>query len=243
MSSSSDARIAQHMVPGLAPVVVLPADAAGDAAGLETPELRVGQWTRLGGRSVLGDAVTESLLAGIAAEARDAARAQGYAVGWAEGRRAAAEAAAEEEARRAAVHAEAEARREAEHRAAVDLLGRAGEEVRSLLAQLAARIEDQAAAVAWAVTREVVGHAAAGLPPADVVARVLQVLPATPVARVRLHPSVAGDAAVRELGDRGLEIVADASLDPTDALVEGTDGSVTDLRVSEALERVREVLS
>lgn len=207
------------------------------------PELRVGQWTRLGGRTVLGDAVTESLLGGIAADARDAARAQGYAVGWAEGRRAAAVEAQDAEQRRAAIHAEAEVRREAEHRAAVDALARAAEDVRRQLHGLVTSIEEQAAGLAWAVTAEVVGHAVRTLGDADVVARVLQVLPLSPVGRVRLHPSIARSAAVIELTDRGLEVVADPALGPADALVETPDGAVTDLRIDEAMARVREALA
>ncbi|GAA1540794.1 hypothetical protein [Nocardioides humi] len=210
---------------------------------LRLPELRVGTWTRLGSGSVLGDEVTESLLDGIATQTRDAARAQGYAVGWAEGRRTAAERAAVEETERAAVHAEAEARREAEHRAALDALGRAAEEVRGLLDELARAVEDQAVDLAWSLTTTLIGAQVARLGPKDVVARVLQVLPPGAVGRVRLHPSAASSAAAQDLVDRGLEVVADPALGSVDALVEGVDGSVVDLRVREAMARVREVLS
>lgn len=207
------------------------------------PELRVGRWTRLGGTSVLGDAITESLLDGIATEARSAAQAQGYAVGWAAGRRAAAEQAAADDAARAARHAEEEALRAAEHRAAMAELGRAAEHVRALLGDLASAIEEQATDLAWVLTAEVVGITVASLGPADVVARVLQVLPPAPVGRVRLHPTVAGSDAAQDLVTRGLEVVADVSLGTADALVESTDGAVVDLRIDEAMARVREVLS
>ncbi|GAA3531212.1 FliH/SctL family protein [Nocardioides daeguensis] len=206
------------------------------------PELRVGTWTRLGSDSVLGDQVTESLLDGIATQARDAARAQGYAVGWAQGRRTADQQAAVEEAKRAVIHAEAEARREAEHRAALDALGQAAEQVRGLLDDLARSVEAQATDLAWALTTAVVGAQVAHLGPQDVVTRVLQVLPPTPVGRLRLHPSAAASPAAQDLAERGLEVVADASLGPIDAMVEGTDGSVVDLRIDEAMSRVREVL-
>ncbi|MDQ6523500.1 hypothetical protein RB608_07825 [Nocardioides sp. LHD-245] len=209
----------------------------------DLPELRVGTWTRLGGDTVLGDAVTESLLAGLATDARDAARAQGYAVGWAEGRRAAAEQAAGEEAVRASAHAVAEERREAEHRAALDALGRAAEQVRGLLDDLVRTVEDQATALAWSLTTTLIGTQVARLVPADVVARVLQVLPPAPVGRVRLQPAVAASPAAQELVSRGLEIVADPALGPADALVEAVDGSVVDLRIREAMARVREVLA
>ncbi|GAA4810449.1 FliH/SctL family protein [Nocardioides caeni] len=225
MSSSSDARGAT--------TVTVPA----------LPELRVGTWTRRGGDTLLGDEVTESLLAGVAAETRDAARAQGYAVGWAEGRRAAAEEAAEEASRRASVHAAAEARHELEHRAALDALATAARDVRGLLDGLAAAVEHQATDLALALVTELVGQAVAIATPADVVARVLQVLPPAPVATVRLHPSVAAAAAAADLADRGLVVVADARLDRADALVETDSGAVTDLRIAEAMARVREVLS
>lgn len=210
---------------------------------IELPELRVGTWTRLGGDSVLGDRVTESLLDGIATEARDAARAQGYAVGWAQGRRTAAEQAAVEEAKRAAIHAEAENRREVEHRAALDALGQAAEQVRGLLDDLARAVEDQASELAWALTTTLVGDQVARLGPKDVVTRVLRVLPPGPVGRVRLHPVAAASPAAQELVERGLEVVADPTLGSIDALVEGVDGSVVDLRVGEAMTRVREVLA
>lgn len=209
---------------------------------LAHPELRVANWTRLGGSAVLGDAVTESMLDGLAVKAQEAARAQGYAVGWAEGRRAAAEQAAAEEATRVAHHAAAEDRREAEHRAAVDALGRAAEQVRGLLGDLAAAIEEQATDLALALTAEVLGARVASATAADVVVRVLQVLPPAPVGRVRLHPSLVASGAVQDLTERGLEVVADPSLGRADALVEAPDGSVTDLRVGEAMARVREVL-
>ncbi|MFJ9315112.1 hypothetical protein ACIRN4_13030 [Pimelobacter simplex] len=212
-------------------------------AALPLPELRVGTWTRLGSSNVLGDPVTESLLGGIAAEARDAARAQGYAVGWAEGRRAAAAEAAVEEARRVALHTEAETRREAEHRAALDALGGAAEQVRGLLDDLARAIEAQAVDLAWSLTTTVLGLQVAKMGPQDVVARVLQVLPPAPVGTVRLHPSVAGSSAAQDLLSRGLDVVADAGLGSADAVVEAVDGSVVDLRVREAMARVREVLA
>lgn len=207
------------------------------------PELRAGRWTRLGGQSVLGDAITESLLDGIASEARDAAKAQGYAVGWAAGRRAAAEQAAADAAARAARQAEDEARRADEHRAAVEALARAAEQVRGLLGDLAASVESQATELALALTAELVGIRVADMEPADVVARVLQVLPAAPVGRVRLHPSLISAEAVQDLLARGLDVVTDPSLGPADALVESTDGAIVDLRIDEAMARVRQVLA
>lgn len=216
---------------------------AGVVSVPELPELRVGRWTRLGVNSVLGDAVTESLLDGIATEAREAAQAQGYAVGWAAGRRAAAEQASIEDAARRERDAAEEERREVAHRAGLAALGEAAEQVRGLLGDLTDAIEAQTTDLAFALCAELVGIRVASLGPADVVARVLQVLPAAPVGRVRLHPSLLDADAVRDLAAHGLEVIGDAGLGPADALVESGDGAVTDLRINDALARVREVLS
>lgn len=217
------------------------ADEAGPVAGLSTPELRSGQWTRLGDASVLGDQVTESVLGDVADRVRAAATAEGYSVGWAQGTRAAAAAAAEAARLQALEHTAAEARREAEHRAAVAALGRAADEVRSHLRGLARTIEEQATTLAWAITEEILGREVAAVGSADVVRRVVDVLPVSALARVRLHPDVARSSEVRDLVERGLDVVADAALDPADALVEW-DGAVVDLRIDEARARVREVL-
>lgn len=206
------------------------------------PELRTGTWTRLGGGSVLGDAVTEGMLGGLAERTRAAARAQGYAVGWAEGRREADRQADAKAALLAEQHAAAEARRDAEHRAAVEALGQAAADVRALLGRLSAAVEEQATDLAWALTEAIVGVEVESLSAADVVRRVQRALPAEPVGTVRLHPAVAASVDAAELRELGLRVTADASLGPADALVDA-DGAVTDLRISTALERVREVLA
>ncbi|MCL2541341.1 MAG: flagellar assembly protein FliH [Nocardioidaceae bacterium] len=208
---------------------------------LAMPELRRGEWTRRGGAAVLGDAVTESLLADLAATTRDAAQAQGYAVGWAEGRRAAAERADAEASRVAAGRAQEDVVRRQEHAAAIEALAQAGEQVRGLLADLASAIESQSSALALTLTEELVGHEVRGTTGADVVARVLRLLPDGPLATVRVAPGVVESAAAQDLVARGVRVVADGSLDRADALVEA-DGGVTDLRVAEGLARLREVL-
>lgn len=214
----------------------------GTLTEIDMPELRAGEWTRYGDGSLLGDAVTERVLGGIAEEARAAATAQGYAVGWAQGRReaeqAAALAAAAAEKRRQAE----EDRRDSEHMEALAALARAAEDVRDLLAGLCHRVESEGTALAWAVTEALVGREVRSLTGPDVVRRVLAVLPPNPVCTVRLHPDIVDSAAVAELRDRGLEVVTDRTLSRGDALVE-SDGSVIDLRIDEALNRVREALS
>jgi flagellar assembly protein FliH len=209
----------------------------------DIPDLRTGDWTRLGGSRVLGDDVTEGALGVLADRARRAARAQGYAVGWAQGRREARDRAAEDAEVAAELARRAEEQRETEHRAVVEALSLAAEELRAAVAEVCARIGDQATELALAVSEELVGRelATAADPGADVVRRVLAVVPEGAAPQVRLHPSVAAAPAVADLAERGLVVVPDAGLEPHDAVVEADD-SVFDLRIPAALDRLREVL-
>jgi flagellar assembly protein FliH len=204
------------------------------AIPLPLPDLPAADWADTGelARTVLGE---------IAETARSEAQAQGYAVGWARGRRdgqAAATAAAEkaEHARR-----EAESRREDEHRAAVTALRQAAQQVRGLLTELCTSIEEQGTDLAWAITETLLARELTAVGEADAVRRVLSVLPGSPTATVRLHPSVAGSVEAAELKDAGLVVVADPALDLADAVVT-SDGAVTDLRIADAMDRLREVL-
>jgi flagellar assembly protein FliH len=205
-------------------------------------ELRSGDWTRLGDSAVLGDAVTEHTLAGLAAEASAAARARGYATGWAEGRRAAAAELHEATEALEAQHRAEEQRREDEHRLAVAALARAAAQLDAAVADVCARVESHVVEVAMALTEELVGHelAVAETPGLDAVRRALALVPGEPVTRVRVSTedpitpemsAVAGTAVV----------VADPALRRGDAVVE-TAEAVVDARVSSALDRVREVL-
>jgi flagellar assembly protein FliH len=243
MSSSSD-----RFVDGIAPLgsvtvaPVVPSDQVGEVAALPTPELRTGVWTRHGDANLLGDPVAESLLGEVATAARAAAEAQGYAVGWAQGRREAAAEARRTAAEVAARQAEAEARREAEHAEAMLALARAADEVHGLLGSMCARVEERATDLAWTLVEELVGREVSVVTSADVVRRVLRLLPPGILATVRMHPDIAAGAAAVELEELGLKVVADASLARADALV-SYDGAVIDLRVGSALERVREALA
>ena len=220
---------------------VVRAAAPADLRVAERPDLRTGVWTRLGHDRVLGDDVTEATLGRLAERTRTAARAQGYAVGWAEGRREAlaeaahAEVAADEERRRA------EQRREGEHRLALESLTRAADELSRAMELVCTRVGDQATGLAFEVASALLDRELTLDPVFDVVRRALAVLPPGEVARVRLNPAVAASPALAALTDRGVRIVADADLFPGDAFVE-TDTAVIDLRVSAALERLREVL-
>lgn len=211
--------------------------AGRDVAGLRMPELRPGTWARLERDDTGGDEVTDLLVDRLTGTARASARAQGYAVGWAEGRRDADAAALAEAEAAARAAAEREQGRDAEHAAAVAALRLAAEELREQAEAVCARVDAQASALALELVRELVG--AVTPDPAHVVARVTGLLPEGPVCSVRLHPDVA--AAADDLRDLGVAVVGDPALDRADAVVQGEDHLV-DLRVDEAIARLREVL-
>ncbi len=223
---------------------VLRGELAEAVGPLSTPQLRTGAWTRFGGERTLGDPVTEDVLSALAETTRTAARAQGYATGWAEGRREAAAEAATHRAELEAMTREAEARRQAEHEQALAALQRAAALFSQQTAATAAEVEDHALGLACELTEALVGRELAGAedPVADVVRRVLAALPQGLPVTVRLAPHVAGHPDVAALAAQGIAVVADAGLEPHDALLETTAEAV-DLRVSTALARVREVLS
>lgn len=218
--------------------------AAGAYRTLPMPELRSGLWTRFGDTGVLGDEVTEQALAGLAESTRSAARAQGYAVGWAEGRREAAHLARQRAAEVAEARRADDERREAEHRARLATLEQAAARLSAAVAGTCATIEAQASELAWELTRALVGHelrCAGEQAGPDVVRRVLAVAPERP-AQVRLHPTHVDDDVTAALAGHGLRVVADATLDAGDAVVETTD-QVVDLRLGAALARLAAVLA
>ena len=210
----------------------------------ERPDLRQGRWTRLGDERILGDEATEAVLGRLAERTRAAAQAQGYAVGWAEGHQAALRRGAEEAA---VITAEAERRelaREQEHQAAQATLRRSAAALSGSATEVADRIAAQATELALEVIGTLLGHelAATTDPGAAVIARALAVLPNDPTTRVRLHPAIAASAGSADLLADGVAVVADATLDHHDVIVE-TDTSVIDLRISQALARLQEALS
>lgn len=187
-------------------------------------------------------ALAQTLLGTLAADAREQGYQDGFALGRTEAR-AELEAAAEAEAAQAlAVRRVTEERQAEEHAAAVAALASAATQVRSLVEELTARIEEQATTLAFALVETIMAREIATATPADVVRRVLQVLPPTATATVRLHPSIVSTGVVQDLLALGLVVVADDALEPADALVE-SDGSVVDLRIGAAMQRVREVLA
>jgi flagellar assembly protein FliH len=197
---------------------------------LTTPELRAGTWTRFGADSVLGDAVTERTLSALAESTRSAARSQGYAVGWSEGQRAA-RAEAAETARLVDAERRAEdAVRAAEHRDALDALRSAAARLHDAVGTAVARVDEHASALTLALTETILGFAAADL---DTVRRGLSLAPPDGLVALRVHPDDVVPCEVR--------LIADPGLARGDVLAE-YDDHVLDLRISTALERVREAL-
>ena len=231
-STSSDGVVARH----------LPADA------LKSPdhgtELRLGEWTRLGSGGVLGDAVTEAILGGIAERSHQAARAQGYAIGWAEGRRVAL-ARAEEEAEAVRREAdEARAGRDAEHRHAMAALDAAAQELGARLQEAVDALAEQAVHAALELTRAVLGRevATAADPGADAIRRAMAMVDPTVPVTVRLHPEDRATLDPAVLEGRTVTVVDDPALARGDAVAE-TEDILVDATIAAALERVREVLT
>ncbi|MDP3890243.1 FliH/SctL family protein [Nocardioides sp.] len=248
MSSSSEPHPTTR--PATRPVAaVVTGAAAASAVVPSSPELRTGLWTRLGGHGVLGDTATEESLALLAERTRAAAQAQGYATGWMEGRREAAAAARVEAAEVEARAASAEAQRATEHRAALAALQQAAQRLHDVVGEVCAQVEESATGLALALTSEILDREL-GLsadPGADAVRRALRLLPPSGMVRVRLHPDDLSSPAVEaataaSLSGCGVTLVGDPGLARGDAVVEADD-HVVDLRISTALERLREVLS
>lgn len=220
----------------------------GGAAGarpLYHHELRTGDWTRYGDGTVFGDPTTEHTLANLADNVRAAAQAQGYATGWAEGRRKAEAEARQTALETAAAIADAESRREAEHRAVVAAWELATQRLHDAVENARVSMVERGTNLAFEVVRELLGRelgdddAAA----ANAVSRVMAAIPDTEnLVAVHLPPSTMSASAAEALIELGVRIVADTTLGPADAVVEAAD-HVVDLRLSSALDRVREVLA
>ena len=206
-------------------------------------ELRSGNWTRLGDQGVLGDKVTEEMLSDIAARAKTAAQAQGYAIGWAEGRRAAEEQGRAEVARLYVEATAQEERRQKEHEATIEALRTAIAEVRAAASSVCDAVESQATDLAIRLTEAIIGRELkiAVDPGADAVRRALQLLPDESLVTVHMNAEDLHTTDTTVLTSLGATMVADATLGRGDVVVVADD-HVVDGRVDEALARVQGVL-
>ncbi|MCM0622565.1 FliH/SctL family protein [Nocardioides bruguierae] len=223
---------------------VLRGAGAAGADALRTPELRSGEWTRFTDEAALGDRVAEDILGSLAGDVREAARAQGYAIGWGEGRRAAAAEHQRVVAELAQAADEAEQRRAAEHRSAVLALAAAARRLDEELAARVVQVEEQSLGLAHELTALLVGHelAVAEDPTGDLVRRALTLQPVGSPVTLRLAPGQLAPEHRALLAEAGVGVTEDHALAPGDALVE-SPRQVIDLRISTALERIREALS
>lgn len=176
----------------------------------------------------------------------EAARAAGWSAGWAAGSRAAAEAATNQRHAIDEVERAREAERAARAQAALVVLRRAVEAVSQqvipVLAKVADLLDDGAVTLAEVVLGRELSDADDGARLA--LARALSLPPEVGVHTVRLHPldlQVLIDAGVMDELPAGVELVADRTLVPGDAMAEFPDGYL-DARVSTAIARARRAL-
>lgn len=171
--------------------------------------------------------------------AQESARVSGYAAGFAAGSRAAAESTRllQEQLRDQA--AAAEAARDAQHRAAVLTLERAARAAEARVLPVLDEARALLHSLAFDLARAVVGHdlADAETSARGALHRALAVPHDVRTQTVRLHPSDL--ATLRAAGTDdvdGLELVADPSLSPGDA-VSTFEGGFFDARIQSAFER------
>jgi flagellar assembly protein FliH len=219
----------------------LPVDAVTTAD--TSADLRGGTWTRLGGTSVHGDQVTETLLSGLAQQSREAGRAQGFAAGWVDGRRGSQAGIAASHQAQLKAFDEQTRRTVAGQQSASSALAMAVRKVEGAVQHLNEDLAEQAVELALQIAEAVLGRELATIddPAADAMRRALTEVPVDVSVTVRLHPADRAGLDASVLGDRVATFVSDASLSRGDAVVEMETGLV-DARVGPALARVREVL-
>src|SRR4051794_26723436 len=179
---------------------------------------------------------------------RAEAQSAGYASGWAQGRRE-----AELAAGAARDQADAEARQAAAAQAAraqqaLIAVAGAAAQLEQRMVPTTAELEELIMTTAFAIAESVIGRelASATEPGRDAVARALALTPTDRPVTVRLHPTdyatVTEEQPARvEMNGREVNLVADHSLHPGDAVAE-CDATTVDARIQPALNRVREVL-
>jgi flagellar assembly protein FliH len=179
-------------------------------------------------------------LPGQAVDERDSIR--GHAAGYAAGRK---QAEAEMAALRDAIRAEGDRANERAHgevQTALEALERAAADFRARQVPVLQSVDASIAAAAIELAEAIVGHE---LSTADDSARaaldraMVEVVPSGSI--VRLHPQDMQLLIAERGAQSGVELVADATLERGDAMVELTHGSI-DARVSASLRRAKAAL-
>jgi flagellar assembly protein FliH len=179
---------------------------------------------------------------------RAEAQAAGYATGWAQGRREAEVAAQATRDQVAAETRQAAAVQATRVQQALGAVVGAASQLEQRMVPTCADLEDLIVNTAYALAEAVIGRelATAVEPGRDAIARALALAPADRPVTVRLHPNdyatvTDGQPATVQLNGRDVNLVADYSLLPGDAVAE-CDATTVDARIQPALNRVREVL-
>ncbi|RYV50021.1 FliH/SctL family protein [Pengzhenrongella frigida] len=176
----------------------------------------------------------------------EAARAAGWAAGWAAGSRAAAEAAAGQRRTLDEVERVAELARGARAQAALVVLRRAAEAISAQVVPVVTEVTDLLDDGVVALAEAVLGRELAGSDDGArlALARALSLPAEVGVHTVRLHPldlTVLLEAGVLADLPVGVELVADRTLSPGDAVAQFPDGFL-DARISAAVARARRAL-
>lgn len=180
------------------------------------------------------------------ASERTAAQAAGYAAGWSSGMRAAKEVALVEadQARMAAEQAALARRSRTEH--ALRALDTAAQRLERTVAPQAEALTETILSAAYAIAEALVGHDLRTNPDraAHTLANVLGLVPLHEDVTVRLSPADHATLTSEPVSvptDRSVRLVADASLQPGDAIAV-SGATQIDARIAAGLARVRESL-
>ncbi|WIM96085.1 FliH/SctL family protein [Actinoplanes oblitus] len=181
-------------------------------------------------------------------EARQQARAAGYAEGWAQGKREAAAAAEAAAARALEAEHQHDHRRSAALAHAVNALGRAVTELENQLMPTFTELQELVLASAFELAEAIVGRNLHDDPERgrDALRRAMTAAPEHGDVRLRLHPDdyatlVADDGAEFDYQGRRITLHPDPGLRPGDAVAE-TGTATVDATIAAAVARAREAL-
>jgi flagellar assembly protein FliH len=204
-------------------------------------DVRTGHWTRLGSSQVVGDPVTEAILAELSERVRAAAEAQGYASGWAQGMR---DAQADYDAKVAARDADDAVFREQMRQQQADAAQRltaTGQAVRDAVAAAVAETNAAAVQLAFDLVQVLLGRelALATDPGTDAITRALDLAQGQKILELRLSPADIAITDLTDLQNAGIQVVPDSTLSSGDAIAD-TGDSVLDASIRSAVDRLRE---
>ena len=182
----------------------------------------------------------------VAERLRVEAQSAGYAVGWAQGRQEAEVRARAERDQLAAETRQAIAAQEAVLTQALSAVADSVTRLEGRLTHAVQGLEDEIVAAAFELAQAIVGRELSVVGEAGsraTMARALALAPAGRPAVVKLSPADAALLAGTSTVDgREISVIADASLQPGDAVVE-CDATTVDARLAAAVQRAKETLA